>query len=431
MEGIALPWLAGGLEGPTARIASSPKYVLPAAARSRTRDASSLAPRFRLGSASMKWNDILGPTAHAYDGKSGYIPTLDGWRTIAVFFVLAAHSAHSADIYFPNIGILSHTGLIGVRIFFALSGFLITSRILEEIDARQRLSLSGFYLRRGFRILPPLLLLLTVVGLLGVLGVVHIGILEWFAGLFFFANWVEKSWYLGHLWSLAVEEHFYLLWPGLFALAGSRRTFWIAVAAVPVLAVWRLVAWRLELYSSPAIFWGRTDIQLDGLLWGAIWAYIDRYHRGHLKKLVAQPWVATATVALIVGIESLTLNNYNLSMLRYSIVAALIPIAIVGTARNHQFFLFRPLEWRPMRYVGRLSYSIYLWQQILLTSDEARVTAFGALHQFPLNLFMVFPCAVASYYLIERPMIKIGHRIATPVTSGRVDESQAQSKDSP
>ena len=208
-----------------------------------------------------------------------YLPTLDGWRSVAIALVLFAHASESLLDAIPlnflaNLGSLKMVGLIGVQLFFGLSGFLITSKLLEEEARHGRISLAAFYIRRSFRILPAALAFLSVIALLAMAGVLDISPARWFSTLFFAANysWAEHSWYLGHFWSLAVEEHFYFLWPAAFLLLRGRGARLALVLSLALLvALWRAVDFKFQLTgSTPAVFWGRTDIQADGILWGVL-----------------------------------------------------------------------------------------------------------------------------------------------------------------
>ena len=160
-----------------------------------------------------------------------HIPTLDGWRAIAISCVLLAHASESsfhAQIFVDNTDSVFNfqwLGLFGVKIFFALSGFLITTKLLQEEEAYGAISVRSFMIRRAFRILPACILFLIAIGTLSYLGVIKLTALRWLASLFFLSNYLpsDRSWYVGHFWSLAVEEHFYLIWPLAFVALKSRR----------------------------------------------------------------------------------------------------------------------------------------------------------------------------------------------------------------
>ena len=358
----------------------------------------------------------------------GYLPTLDGWRAVAILAVMVAHGSDqllSADGAFPSelLHGLTRYGGRGVDVFFGISGFLICSRLIEEREARGRIDLKGFYIRRCCRILPPYFAFLAMVSLLGAAGIFVVSGRELLSSLVFVRNYhtltEPAGWYTGHLWSLAVEEHFYLIWPGLLAMWGIRRARWGVAALSLAIGGWRVLEFRLQLGAEliPGLgFYARTDVRLDPLLWGCWFALMASRpeFRERLVRLLSGPsW----TIALVQLIACMVVQP-PLAMVWQSL---LIPLLIVGTVVRPAGRVARVLETSPMRWIGRLSYSLYLWQQVFLVSAAVdRPLPFGVVQSLPLNVGMVFAVAAISYYLVERPMIKVGHRLAAPVTAGRV-----------
>jgi peptidoglycan/LPS O-acetylase OafA/YrhL len=361
------------------------------------------------------------------DGRSGYVPTLDGWRAIAIAGVIVAHGADtllSPQGALPNTTwhALTRYGALGVDLFFGISGLLICSRLLEEEERRGRISLAGFYIRRFCRILPPYFMYLLVVGVAGLLGVFAIHRSEFLSCVFFVRNYLPApynlGWYTAHLWSLAVEEHFYLLWPGILFLAGSRRARPLVIVLALALAAWRVLEFRLQLVPRllpGALFYERTDIRLDALLWGCAAALALRVPawRASLER-----WLSTgAWLLLVAAFVGCVAYHPPLAMLWQSI---LIPLVLLGPVLHPAGYMGRFLETGVMRWVGRVSYSLYLWQQLFLVGAQAaHPLPLGLLQSLPLNLAALLACAALSYYAIERPMIRVGHRLAAPVTPGR------------
>ena len=145
----------------------------------------------------------------------GYLPTLDGWRAIAILMIIVVHSASA--VFAPGAGsenafwfAVTRYGAKGVDVFFGISGFLICSRLLEEHEAHGTISLKGFYIRRALRILPPYAVYLVALVMLTALGAVTLGRGELLTSIFFSRNFFTApsdaaAWFTGHLWSLAVE----------------------------------------------------------------------------------------------------------------------------------------------------------------------------------------------------------------------------------
>jgi peptidoglycan/LPS O-acetylase OafA/YrhL len=248
--------------------------------------------------------------------------------------------------------------------------------------------------------------------------VLDISLGRWLSTLLFAANYshAEHSWYLGHFWSLAVEEHFYFLWPLAFVMLSiSRRRVTLALGLALWVALWRALDFKFQLSgSTPAQFWGRTDIAVDGILWGVLLALLY----GHatikplLRRFLTHPmsWPALAVALLL--IQALPSVNWKLDFALISLKAALIPLLMLGTMLQSSSFKSRVLESAPFRYVGRLSYSLYLWQQLFLVWNDERVPGLALVQAFPHNFLALFVCASLSLRLIETPMIALGRRWA-------------------
>ncbi len=377
------------------------------------------------------------PDPHAEAGPQGhppgYIPTLDGWRAIAILWVMLFHGGE--ELFGPS-GVLPsatlyravQAGPTGVDIFFAISGFLICSRLLAEREKTGRIDLRRFYLRRSFRILPASTAYLVVVGLLGCAGVIPLGRREVPACLMFFRNYLppaEDGEYTRHFWSLSVEEHFYLLWPGLivlFATAPRARRAALAIGLAVLAWRWADTRWRVfEHLFGPHVppKYMRTDRRLDGLIFGC-WVAL----------LVAEPaWWARLTrrlsspvwLAMVAALLAIVCGRGVPALARLA-VPVLIPLILAGTVLRPELPAGRMLEWGPLRWVGRLSYSLYLWQQLFLIGRKGN-RPLGWLQALPLDWLAALACALASHHLIERPMIAAGRRLAArrKVRSGPVE----------
>ncbi len=361
---------------------------------------------------------------------ANHLPTLDGWRAIAIALVLFSHGidgltalvnsltggATSAALVQarPTLKLL---GLLGVQIFFGLSGFLITHRLLAEETRNGRISLPGFYLRRSFRIMPAALAFLLVIGLLAAAGVLPVTWERWLATLFFMANYshAEPSWYLAHFWSLAVEEHFYFVWPAVFiALPALRKRCLLVLAAALAVALWRALALKFQLTDdSPAQFWGRTDIQADALLWGVLLAlaWDAPKARRRLRAALAHGAAVPLLLLVLAGLQCLPTTDWKLALALLTLKAVLIPLALLATQLQAQSLVGRLLDSPAFVLVGRLSYSLYLWQQLFLVWDGQKVPALSAVQQGPWNWLALLACAALSYRFIEQPMIALGQRL--------------------
>jgi len=333
---------------------------------------------------------------------SNYIPTLDGWRALAIALVLVQHSLISIG---KDVPVLNRLGPHGVGIFFVLSGYLITTRLLQE-----NLDLGRFYFRRAFRILPLVILYLSVLFLLHHRLPVSTG--ELLATLFFFRNFTLASvmpsnaagWYTLHFWSLALEEQFYLLWPWLLLAMSSRKARLLALSGAAAVALWRMLCGPLavHIYDQSSAWYMRPEFHADGLLIGcalALWLTNENVAHRLVKTRCLFSISACMWMALVIATPEFP------SLLESVAAAGMIAGTMLQPARKPAPLL----ESAPFRAIGRISYGLYVWQQLFLVPLAAG-RPLGALQSFPLNLIIIFAVAFASYHLFERPLLNFAHR---------------------
>ncbi len=266
----------------------------------------------------------------------------------------------------------------------------------------------SFYTRRAFRILPPLLLLITTLGVLGLLR----SRIELASCLALFRNYLPAASggdSTAHIWSLSIEEHFYVVWPGLLLLLRrGKHPLLLTILAAAGIGLWRSLDMHLHLtqHLAPALDTGwRTDYRLDSLLWGCVAAFLlhrrrsAQFMRQHFSPAVMCVFVSAFCAALVVSIPLGAVWN-----------AMLIPLMLLATITHPQWLFSRMLDLGPIRWVGRISYSLYLWQQMFLAPAWVE-HPLGPLQRWPWNLVACFACAMASYYVVEKPMIRLGRKI--------------------
>ncbi|MCU1337968.1 MAG: acyltransferase 3 [Bryobacterales bacterium] len=346
------------------------------------------------------------------------IPLLDGWRAVAIALVLVHHVAQgfypAQDSYGADI---TRYGAFGVDIFFALSGLLITRLLLEEWNTTGSFQLRQFYVRRTFRILPPVLVFLAVYTAAGQWK----STMEAISSLLFFRNYVPSrltGFGTGHLWSLAIEEHFYLIWPGLLAFLGPRRSRHAAAWLALGFGLWRMIEsqYPVPLFAEvPAHF--RTDLRLDALLWGCVTAFLLNGAK-EWDKLARQTrlpyWLAAVAITIW------CVRYY--SPLTSVAVAVLIPAILAGTLVHPNWWISRALNWGPLAWLGRISYSLYLWQELFMTPGWEPATQWW--RHWPWNLLASLAAATLSYYMVEKPVIRLGRQLAAGLSknsTGSVD----------
>lgn len=337
--------------------------------------------------------------------KTDYIPTLDGWRAVAILAVMASHAALPFAAAHPWLR-FAEQGAAGVDIFFALSGFLICSRLLAEHERAGRVDWKGFYRRRAFRILPPYLAYLGVLGVLAGAGVVVVAGADWASCLLFCRNYLGKvywSWETGHFWSLAVEEHFYLLFPLLFAVLGPKRLRWAAPWLLLLLEAWRMADHRFHWFDAMlpgTVTPYRSDVRISGIAFGCWAALLLQVPR--VRAFATRYASDAVTLALAMGVLGCLYFYPPLFVLWQRVLVAAL---VVSTTLGGGKLSARLLEAAPLRWIGRLSYSLYIWQQLFLTP-----TAGHPWQLFPLNVVLAFGAAWVSYRWIEMPLMAFGKR---------------------
>ena len=350
--------------------------------------------------------------------KSGYIPALDGWRALSIGLVVLHHSQVrcSIPVLATLLQALSNAGEVGVELFFSISGLLICSRLLDEETQSGAISIKNFYIRRFFRILPAALLYLLVLAVLAAFKLIPLPIWDWLGALFFFRNYVmlhayiqhsplALHWYTGHFWSLSIEEHFYLLLPAVLVFF-KRSRFWILGLLTLAVTFRRFVLAHLLHANYQLNF--RTDTHADALLIPAMIALaLYPVARNQAAKRRIPAWSFPVFLAMEIALLTLPIPFF------FTLQAVVLAFLILSTVLHPKALPGTILELRPLRWVGRISYSLYLWQQLFFGSGiVAGPARFAWLRHTPYNLLALLGCATFSYYVVERPLVKLGYNFA-------------------
>jgi len=338
-----------------------------------------------------------------------YLPTLDGWRAIAITMVVASHaltaqSEHGGGL----VNLLTfRMGTLGVMLFFAISGYLICTRLLVEQESTGSISLPSFYIRRIFRILPAAWIYLAVVAGLGAAGIVTARWRDIAPAAFFYANYAPpQSWFTGHYWSLALEEHFYCLWPAILVVTGRRRAIGIAAVLIALSAALRLR------FASSGDLPGYTHLRLDAFMFPCILAILLR-RESFAKRFAAamRPagWVSLVAV-FAMGVAAAVLFPVLREPQRI-FQSAVLPVIIAATVHRPGDWVGRFLRLPALECLGRASYSVYLWQQLVFGFAPGNWPARAV--SLPLLIGGLLVISEASRRSIEEPFIKAGKRLAS------------------
>ena len=335
------------------------------------------------------------------------LPCLDGLRAVSIVLVLVPHANGTRGLGMIDALTVFDWGRLGVRVFFVISGFLITSLLLSERQRHGRIAIGSFYLRRAYRILPAFFAYVGFIAALATAGVLVLAPGDLAHAVTFTTNFHAphaRSWWLGHLWSISVEEQFYLLWPAVLVVAGAAGGLRAALGAVllaPVLriAIWIFApGWRDYLDEAfPTI--------VDAIATGCVlacareWLWANRWYR----RIATGPGVA---IALAVGIAAAWVPRVSFELaLGQTLTNIGVVLALDWCVRNPTSAVGKVLEARPLVWLGTLSYSLYLWQQAFLNRHST-----SWISRFPTNLALVLVAATASHYLIERPFLTLRER---------------------
>lgn len=355
---------------------------------------------------------------------SGHIPSLDGLRAFSVLLVLIGHVAATsgAPLWMDKPAITS-LGNIGVRFFFLISGFLITTLLMREHARTGRIDLGQFYLRRAYRILPAAFAYIGLIWLAFQLGWIDLSLSvpqrtqdadaplrHLLHAVTFTANYNhDYNWYYNHLWSLSVEEQFYLLWPFVLLMAGLQRSVHVVVGAILLCPLIRMA---MHLWGDvPEIAFNREFQAIaDALAMGCLAALMHTRlsHMPRVRAFLMHPFAPLALGGLLIGAAyASALVSRPFAFIGGQVLSNLgIIIILQHLVRTPQAWAGRLANLKPVTLIGAMSYSLYLWQEpflyFLVDSWETR---------FPLNLALSFGAAWLSYRFIEQPFLRLKERL--------------------
>jgi peptidoglycan/LPS O-acetylase OafA/YrhL len=341
----------------------------------------------------------------------GYRPSLDGVRALAVLLVAGVHTR-------PR---LVPAGSFGVDMFFVLSGFLITTLLVEEMDSRGRVSIGRFYIRRALRLLPALFGLLAFVAawalVIAAPDTRHNALREVVAAASYTRNltwWANvPGTLLGHTWSLALEEQFYLVWPAVLTLCLRPRRPSTSLAVVFVAVAALFTALRMAHVLGPAsLFIGRPD----ALVLGAALALLRRDHGSWWSGAAARRRAVRAVVIGTVALLALSAWDAgdDLFGIGFSLAAVAVVMLIYGLVVLDERGPWPVFAWPPAVAFGRVSYGFYLWHLPALRWTDDHMVGQPAVVRIGLGIGMALVATLASYRLIEQPALRLKRRFAAP-----------------
>ena len=323
--------------------------------------------------------------------------------------VLLAHL--NGTQYFPNVDWFVKfidVGYLGVSVFFVISGFLISGLLFEEHKRTGKVNLLDFYMRRSFRIFPAYYTLAAIMAISGNLGWIQLRPGDLIAALTYTMNYrSDRAWCLGHSWSLAVEEQFYVIWPITLLLLNPRRGLLAAGAFVIIVPFVRFGLWHFSPSLYPKSIIGNSfETTADSIAIGCILAGVRDWLWGNpmYRRWLRSPWfLAVPFIGLIM---MSTAGHPRLFAWAYSVAILCIAITLDRCIRFPSGIVGSVLNSRSLVYIGGLSYSIYLWQQPFLNRQSRTWWT-----SFPVNFMLAITFAILSYYLVERPGLRLRQEV--------------------
>lgn len=293
-----------------------------------------------------------------------------------------------------------------MQIFFVISGFLITALLIQERARTGAISLGLFYARRTLRIFPPFYCFLAIVAVATWIGLFAIPPRNFlYAGTYTMNYMSNGLWITGHIWSLSVEEQFYVIWPLVVKLSGQHRAFWVAGLLAITAPLFNLAVYMIDPGIGARISMYFPFVA-DSIAAGCVLA-------GILPWLRSKPifrWFASPAGDLVIPLIVLLDLGRHHPRIHFAVTETALNLCICCAVVRYIEFpdcvVGRILNNAALSFIGRLSYSLYIWQQIFMNRYGTSLV-----QAFPVNVAASFGCALASYYVLELPMAGMRRRL--------------------
>jgi peptidoglycan/LPS O-acetylase OafA/YrhL len=346
----------------------------------------------------------------------GRLASIDGFRAISILLVLGSHLAANSSVPFGLKKVLAQFcfGDLGVRMFFVISGFLITYLLLKEKEKNKGVNVKLFYVRRILRIFPVFYAYLFILLWLNLLISLDIPLIKIVSAALYIQNFAPwgRDWFIEHSWSLAVEEQFYIVWPLFFIRIKSLTNIWVWVSVLGLGSMMRSFHYKYPVVAD--YFLAPFFMHADFLFSGCFLAYIFLYKTDYLIRLIGNTsslfvYVSIAAMWLFSKFEFHPLYDVFFIPLSGVVINVCICFLLIYFILKKESLGYKILNFHMVTFIGILSYSLYIWQQLFISHAEVWWT------NYPQNILFTFLVAYMSYHLIEKPFLKLKEEFRPPI----------------
>lgn len=361
------------------------------------------------------------PSALCMITPSRRIPCLDGLRAVSILLVLLGHASHTVALQgflFEIIDPVITNASLGVTVFFVISGYLITYLLKTEWGYSGSIDLRAFYIRRVLRIFPAFYTYIIVISILTFAGLITVSSSQIFSAGTFLWNYrhhwefsaTDGNWFLGHFWTLSLEEQFYLLWPAILLVCSPRLAARVALTLIiisPLLRVATYFLWPAARAQIGLMLHTASDPLMFGCL--AALAQGNPWFESGWQRIERLSWIAPVSASAFLLFVAPFFGRhfhgaYGITV-GMTLSAGCITLIMIWLVRHPQSIAGEIMQHPLLIHLGMLSYSLYIWQQVFLTTLNATWSG-----RFPINLLVIFGVAEISYFCVERPFLRLRRR---------------------
>lgn len=356
----------------------------------------------------------------------------DGIRCISILLVICAHAEiiHTTEKggFWDNISYY-YSGGVGAAMFFTLSGFLITSLLLKERQRNGQINIKYFFIRRFLRLLPPIIPFYIAVIIFMHLGYIRDAYWGLAASMAYLYNFIPRaklfySAELSHTWTLAVEEQFYITWPLLLSFLSNKRVYILALTILLLSVGAYLIIPTLQItlngssYLIKEVFFTNkwTLPAISPIILGSLAAFALHYNREYLEQLLT----SAKGGFLVLGVLAFPIFCFGAACVLIPMVFSFgFCFLLIWISVNQDSLLVRILEFYPIKYIGLISYGLYLWQGFFVRSGQGFLPKIW-IHDAPYHIPFAFLAAIISYELLEKRVIAYKDRfnVVKPMETG-------------